>query len=152
MTLREGLCHSQTEKGSSCWRHMSLSHFSPPPRRPDCFWKIYCPQKPLLLYPINLFVWRIKGDGLRAKEKQLSLLHHLSLSPPSPSLPLCSGTRFVAIIEDNLQYNLVCSFLKWSDNISSDHEWKGKRGRTGEPGDAKKKREEEESNGGGGKE
>lgn len=76
-------------------------------------------------------MWRIKGDELRGKEKQLTLVYHLSLShPPSPRPhpgPR-SSTRFVAIIVDNLQYNLVCSFLKWSDNISSDHEWNGSTG------------------------
>lgn len=46
-----------------------------------------------------------------------------NLIPPPHTHRLRSSTRFVAIIENNLQYNLVCSFLKWSDNISPDHEW-----------------------------
>lgn len=49
------------------------------------------------------------------------IIFHLPTLPQRPR----SSTRFVAIIEDNLQYNLVCSFLKWSDNISPDHQWNG---------------------------
>lgn len=39
----------------------------------------------------------------------------------------------MSIIENNLQYNLVCSFLEWSDKISWDHEQDGSRegGRVG---------------------
>lgn len=46
------------------------------------------------------------------------IIFHTAKDPRSHSC-----TRFVATIADNLQYNLVCSLLKWSDNISLDHEW-----------------------------
>lgn len=61
--------------------------------------------------------WRVKQRGKKRNRDQAGLLYHLS--PP----------RFVAVIEDNLQYNLVCSFLKWSDSISPVHGYGGgKRG------------------------
>lgn len=59
------------------------------------------------------------ADKRRTRKASQCTLSSFTLPP--------SSSRFVAIIENNLQYNLVCSFLKPSDNISEDHELNGSR-------------------------
>jgi hypothetical protein len=73
--------------------------------------------------------WRVKQRSKKRNRDQAGLLYHLS--PP----------RFVAVIEDNLQYNLVCSFLKWSDSISPVHGY-GEGEERGGDGVGSRRREE----------